>query len=148
MTSEWKNHQVHMQSSQGVSTDCSIEYRLWRPLKMVAYSTVFGCIEVVSDDLFEALCFVRLEAEKHGFLLLCNGARIDAYPSRMSRQMGFGAQIYVFKSGVQARKDDMVDLLDPALYDQVTTVEKQRGNFEAWLNSLGSTPGAATEGAG
>lgn len=140
MTAEWLRIHLSMVSIHGNSEDCLIEYRLTHPIEMNASCVPFGRITVSADDLFDALSKVRLEAEKCGYLLLCNGARKDAYPSRMSRQMGRGAKLYAFKHGVQARKEDQIDLLEPAAYNQVATVVKQRENFEAWLNSLDAAP--------
>ena len=38
-----------------------------------------------ADDFFDALRQIRLELETQNAMILCNGARIDAYPSGMSR---------------------------------------------------------------
>lgn len=143
MKNEWFRRCVRMTSIDGIDEDCLIEYCLGRPVEMIATSRAFGRLVVVEGDLFEALCKVRLECEKHRFLLLCNGARKDTYPSRMSRQMGRGEKIYVLINGIQARKEDMIDLLEAASSGQVTTVAEQRENFDLWLTSLGSISSAS-----
>jgi hypothetical protein len=51
--------------------------------------------------------------------------------------MGRGSRVYIFRHGVQARLEDLVDLFSPATLDQVTTVSEQLRNYEAWLDSLG-----------
>jgi hypothetical protein len=98
---------------------------------------LFGTISVTADDLFEALILIRLEAEKHGYFILCNGARTDAYPSRMSRQMGGGGKLYVFKIGMPAQREDLVNIFEPAEFQHVGTVAAQRVAYDAWLRSLG-----------
>lgn len=134
---DWTHRQLSMSTDQGIIESCTFEYKLGHPVELIASSPSIGRLEISADDLFEALNQVRLAGEKNKFLLLCNGARADSYPSRMSRQMRHGAQTYIFKYGVHAKRDDLVDLLDPATYDQVTTVAEQKKNFDDWLNSLG-----------
>jgi hypothetical protein len=90
-----------------------------------------------ADNLFHALCKFRLELEEEGYTLLCNGARKDAYPSRMALDMGRGKKLYLHKPGVQSGWADLVDVLDEAVADQVCFVSEQRVNYELWLGSLG-----------
>lgn len=116
---------------------CVLEFASGKPVQMTASCAVLGTISVTADDLFEALNLIRLETERHGYFVLCNGARVDAYPSRMSRQMGEGGRLYVFKAGVPAKREDLVDLFESAELQQVGTVAAQRMAYEAWLRSLG-----------
>jgi len=51
------------------------------------------------DDLFECLCQLRLVLEKDNMKILCNGARTDAWPSNMSRDMGGARKIYINTNG-------------------------------------------------
>lgn len=104
---------------------------------MTVSSALLGTFSVTAGDLFDALILIRLETEKHGYLMLCNGARRDAYPSRASRQMGGGRRLYLFKNGMQAQRKDWVDIFEPAEYEQVETVAEQRVAYETWLTSLG-----------
>jgi hypothetical protein len=77
-----------------------------------------------------------LRLEQEGWLLLSNAARKDAYPSRMALEMGGGRMIYVTTPGVQARREDLVDVLGAASPEQVGTVAEQRAHYEAWIASL------------
>ena len=52
-----------------------------------------------ADDFFDALRQIRLELETQNAMILCNGARIDAYPSGMSRQMSLGLIVYLNQMG-------------------------------------------------
>jgi hypothetical protein len=47
------------------------------------------------NDLFEALCNLRLELEKAGVRLCVAGARTDVYPSGVAREMGLGQVAYI-----------------------------------------------------
>ena len=87
-------------------------------------------------DVFDALVAMRLQLEQDGYRLLCNAARKDAYPSRMSREMSGGRKVYLLKPGRQALREDLIDVFDPATYDEVGTVAEQRSNYEAWIRSL------------
>ena len=80
---------------------------------------------------------IRLEMEKHGYFILCNGARKDAYPSRMSRQMGGGRKVYLFKNGIPAQREDLVDIFEPTEYEHIGTVAEQLAAYQTWLRSLG-----------
>src|SRR5215831_6769220 len=55
-------------------------------------------IEASGRDLFAALQQLRLQLEPLGWIPLCNGARVDCYPSGMARDMGGGASVYVLSA--------------------------------------------------
>lgn len=92
--------------------------------------------QFVGQNLFEALNMLRLYLEDAGYLLLCNAARRDTYPSRAVRQMGGGFKVYVLHSGQQAKLTDLVDALGPAELNAVVSVAEQRTAYEHWLRSL------------
>jgi len=79
---------------------------------------------------------LRLFIEGKGYLLLCNAARKDAYPSRMALEMGGGRKIYILRHGMQARREDLIDIFGAASIDQVCTVAEQRASYESWTRSL------------
>lgn len=89
-------------------------------------------------DLFECLDKIRQELEKDGHRVLCNGSRVDTYPSSMLRQMGGAKQVYRLTMGKPALNEDLLDLWGTAAYEQVGTVSEQRSYFQRWLNSLRS----------
>lgn len=76
-------------------------------------------------DLFYALREVRQQLEHNGLLLLCNGARLDVWPSGMSGQMSGGRAAYVRRRGAGSTADDLVDIFDPASPASVATVDAQ-----------------------
>ncbi len=64
-------------------------------------------------DLFECLTMLRSKyLEKKECFILCNGSRMDVYPSRMSRQMSGGKKAYVIRLGKQARRSDLIDIFN------------------------------------
>lgn len=91
---------------------------------------------VSGADLFDCLCLLRQWYEDRGSSILCNGARTDVFPSRMSRQMGRGRKAYVLTISKQARKEDLVDIFEPASAESVGTVSEQVAYYETWLDSL------------
>ena len=88
-------------------------------------------LEASGHDFFHALQQLRLQLEPLGWYPLCNGARIDCYPSGMARDMGAGRAVYVLSQTLN--KLPMVQTFGPADRDKVTTVEKQNANFQRWL---------------
>jgi hypothetical protein len=83
-------------------------------------------------DTFGAFCQMRLFLEKQGWQILCNGARVDAYPSRMSRDMCGGTRLHILKMGQKAQRSDLVRIFDPAELENVGTVEEQRRYYQEW----------------
>lgn len=90
-------------------------------------------------DLFDCLSVLRLEhLEPLGLRIQCNGARQDVYPSRMSRQMSNGRKAYTLRLGAPARREDIVDIFEPAPEKSpLATVAEQRTFYKRWLASLG-----------
>lgn len=84
-------------------------------------------------DLFDSLIQLRLYLEKNNYLLLCNGARVDVYPSGMSRDMSNGRLAYITKLGESTTKDSIVDIFDEANQINVGTVEQQKGFHARWV---------------
>lgn len=133
---EMEHISVAIVSEQGETEACQIDYERGPPVVVTLHSQRFGEMVATDEDVFEALCKLRLRLEEEGCLLLCNAARKDAYPSRMSRQMSGGRKVYLLKPGVQGRREDLIDVFDAAPLDQVGTVTEQRLMFEDWLRSL------------
>lgn len=78
---------------------CEIEVTQGMPITMTARSAQFGELSFSDSNLFAALAAYRQVLEQEGYLLLCNGARKDAYPSNMALQMGGGRKIYLLHPG-------------------------------------------------
>lgn len=123
-------------SATGEIESCQIWFARGIPVTLNTRSARFGDVTFTDDNLFAALCNYRRLLEKDGFLLLCHGARKDAYPSRMALEMGGGRKVYLTKMGQQARREDLVDIFEAATFEQVCSVDEQRAAHEAWLRSL------------
>jgi hypothetical protein len=87
-------------------------------------------------DLYECLRSIRLGLEESGVRICCNGARIDAYPSRLNREMGGAQKVQIRVMGRAAMKSDQVGIFDPAPIDSIGSVDQQNGYYREWLNSL------------
>ncbi len=86
-------------------------------------------------DLFDALKKLRLDLEKDGARLLCNGSRTNCYPSAMSRAMTGGRQLYVLEKGRAATDKNCVDIFGEASAETVGTVADQEAFFQKWSSS-------------
>lgn len=86
-------------------------------------------------DLYESLKKLRKELEKADTYLLCNGSRIDIFPSGMSRSMGGGRDANKVKIGKQNTNVlyDIFDYTDP---ENIVTVEEQEKYINEWIDSL------------
>lgn len=95
-------------------------------------------IEASADDLFACLREVRRSASRMGWRLCVAGARTDAWPSRMSSQMGGAALVYVHVLGQPSRDDDLRPIFDDAPCEAVGSIEEQGEFRRRWLESLGN----------
>lgn len=127
---------LKISSMSGESEPCEIDFEQGSPMQVQVRTQHFGVITFTDNDLFGALSKLRLQLEQDSYLLLCNAARKDAYPSRMAREMGGGRKIYLLTHGVQARREDLVDIFGAASLDQVCTVAEQHARYEDWIRSL------------
>jgi hypothetical protein len=93
-------------------------------------------IEGSADDLFGCLAVVRREASRSGWRVCVAGARTDAWPSRMSSQMGGAALVYIHALGRPARNDDLRPVFDDAPCEAIGSVEEQAEFRRRWLESL------------
>ncbi len=87
-------------------------------------------------DLFQCLLSLRKVLEVENKYILCNGARRDAHPSSMTRQMAGGSKVYLLKIGQHARIEDMVQTFGEATIEQVSSISEQEDYYEKWLKSL------------
>jgi hypothetical protein len=110
-------------------------------------------------DMFDALCALRRQLEPLGMRICVSGARVDVYPSGMSRDMGGGQMAYVLgKPGRFGRllrfhvlhirrPGPLVDIFSPAPCDLVATVADQERYFQEWVDrGLGTSRTAAERG--
>jgi hypothetical protein len=130
------NISVEISSLVGEKECCEIEFTQGVPVTIVVRSARFGELSFTDNNLFDALSAYRSVLEQSNYLILCNGARKDAYPSQMALQMGGGRKIYLLHSGKSAKREDLVDIFGSASIEQVCSVAEQRAAYEAWVQSL------------
>lgn len=124
----------------GEEKECTLEITISEPVSLRLDGLSAGCesYSCEASDLFECLAELRRTyLQPIGAKILCNGARKDVYPSRMSRQMSAGRKAYQVRLGHPARANDIVDIFDaaPAL-NVVNDVAEQVNFHREWLESL------------
>ena len=121
-------------SSTGSLSTLTVQLTNSPPWKLVACGLGFHNREFEGADLFEALVELRRELERIGYQVLCVGARVDAFPSSMSRSMGGGRKVYIARLGEPATAT--ADICDEAESGAVGTIEQQKEFHNKWIHSL------------
>ncbi len=116
--------------------ECEANIEKGEPCRIQLYGEHVELTHFEGEDLFVCLTNIRLELEKKGFLVACNGAREDVYPSGMSRQMSLGSVAYITSLGNPTQRKNLVNIFEPTLVDKVTSVGAQKEYHEKWLKSL------------
>ena len=131
-----ENITVKVRSPSGEVKECTIELSQSPPWKLVFSGMSLGRREFSGDDLFNALIALRIELEGMGVQLLCSGARIDVFPSAMSRQMGGARKAYVTRLKRPGLPADLVDIFDYSAPESVGSVAQQKAFHDKWFASL------------
>jgi hypothetical protein len=84
--------------------------------------------DAVAADAFDALAAVRRQLEPDGWRVAVAGARIDAWPSGMQRDMGEGLLVHLHLDGAPRS----ARTFDPAPAEQVASVDDQWAAMRAW----------------
>ena len=92
--------------------------------------------EFRADDLFSCMAKLRDWLDDYSLKPLCNVARLDVFPSAMSRQMSGGRLAYKHKLNHQCSRTDLVDIFQPAPLEMLATTTKQKEFHEKWMKSL------------
>jgi hypothetical protein len=85
--------------------------------------------EARGADLFFCLQTIRRQIEPNGWKLCVNGARRNAYPSRLSCEVSGGYWVYVLRRWWPARK---VFIFGSAPTRSIATVSEQNEYYERW----------------
>ena len=88
--------------------------------------------EAHGRDLFDSLQQLRRQLEPLGWYPLCNGARVDCYPSGMAREMGGARAVYELTIG-EAGRPPLLGLFEPAPTAKVGTVAEQDAYHQRWI---------------
>jgi hypothetical protein len=106
------------------------------PWRVVMHLPGLSPVESSGEDLFACLSAIRQIIDRNGWHVCVEGARTNAWPSRMSSQMGGARMVYILSLGRQARHSDLRFIFDDAPCETVGSVEEQRAFSERWLESL------------
>ena len=116
-----------------IKVECNLSYENIEPIVEIQYfDHKFGSLKFSGDDLFSALENVRVYLEEKKFLLLCAGSMPNTYPSRMSRQMSNGRKAYKHTYGKTPDKSDIIDIFQPARFEEVGTIDDQKKIISKW----------------
>jgi hypothetical protein len=126
---------VQISASDCGVKQCEIELSEGSLCKIEFFGIDLNVSEFVGEDFFEALIELRLELEKHGYQLLCRGARPNVHPSGLSRSMSRGRKAYIIRVESPSLKTDIVNIFDRAELEEVGSVEEQRAFHKRWVES-------------
>jgi hypothetical protein len=129
---------LELWKATGERKNCTLAFPGQPPWFIEFHQPELGDRRFEADDLFEALCQLRLfleRPENGAWSILCNGARRDAYPSRVAREMSGGKKLYLLTMGKKAALEDLVYIFDQAAPEQVGTVEQQFSTYRKWMES-------------
>lgn len=87
-----------------------------------------------SDNYFSTLLEVRKELEPRGIKLLCKGCSRNAYPSRMSMEMGGGLLANVMYMGKES--ESKVNIFNDCTLEEYATIEEQSLYLDEWYENI------------
>jgi hypothetical protein len=129
-----ETRKLRVEVADGSVAEIAVEFSTHEPWIIWVSGLGTGACEFTGGDLFEALVALRTELERAGKRLICAGARIDSFPSGMSRSMGGGRRAYITRLGAPAT--ETVDIFDTTSSDSVGTVSEQKAFHDQWVRSL------------
>lgn len=93
-------------------------------------------IRFKGENFFQAFQSLRQYLEDKHIQLMCNGAALNIYPSRMQLEMGNGRNAYKLKLGKPAATEDIVDIFEFGDDLKFVGIEEQENYYIRWLKSL------------
>lgn len=136
---EYRVHKIEVRAPSGAILPATIRWSI-DPVEMCIIIGGQPELVVRASTLFECFIQLRLTLEPEGIRFLCNGARLDAYPSAMSLSMGSGWLVYQHREGQTGSVAGGLNLLDPSPIECVGTVEEQREWHKRWIQSIQKSP--------
>jgi hypothetical protein len=92
-------------------------------------------IRVTDTYPFLALTKIRLELAKHHLVLICNGAKLNVYPSGAALQ---SIKAYELEMGKPVTKENLVVIFESTDdVDKIVSVDQQKEFYRKWLESVG-----------
>jgi hypothetical protein len=138
MNAELKLSVLH---ADGTSHDCTLAVAQTSPnaFTLRYQSDSIGSLIFSGTDAFNCLLELRRHLETFGHMIVCNGARLNAWPSQMCRQSAGGFKVYLLQLNQPARIDDLVWTFDSTNTASIGTVDGQVAFYRAWQASLGTS---------
>jgi len=126
-----------MKRTDGVSqlSDCNIYCQGTIPCRIKFEHLELGSHNFEGLDIFDDFCNLRIFLEERNWMVLCNGARIDAYPSPMSRNMCGGLKLHCLTMGEPAKRSNVVHIFAEAPPEKLGTVREQYNYYRKWFGS-------------
>ena len=90
--------------------------------------------EYSGSDVYE--CLGKIIKNFPEIKFFCKGAKLNVRPSSMLSQMTAGTMAYEHKLGVQASRNDIVNIFDYEDKDIINDPTQQKDFFFLWLESL------------
>ena len=130
-----RQRNVKVRTSRGEIRECSLFMSTAEPYFLELVDFRPDRLHADGDDLFDCLAKLRLELASEAAMALCNGARLDTFPSGMAREMSGGRKVYLLRMGQPARPQDLVNTFDEAPIDKIASVSEQQAYYLDWLAS-------------
>jgi hypothetical protein len=128
---------LKIQDEQGFIIDAQVKYfsLSWPDWTLEFTSSITEKLSFTEGDVFECLTQLRLKLAKYGCKPLCAGARLDVYPSGMSRDMGSGLSAQVMSQEPKTKWEDVqhVHIFDYTEPDFIASVEEQFNYFGSFF---------------
>ena len=141
-----RDRQIQLAHPDGRTASCDVAFCVTIGNDRAAtFTSELGHFRFVEADFFECLRRFREQVEPTGWRVLVNGARRDAWPSGMARDMAAGLRLYLLRKKPLG-PDDVVDTLDPATPGDVVDYATQARNAEAFFGTRLREPSAADTG--
>jgi hypothetical protein len=129
-------HTLPMVDRHGATSYCKLVQSDAPPWELTFETPDMEQIRIADVDLFQCLCRLRDRLEQMGVRIACNGARIDAWASSMSRGMGGARKVYLTRMGQTATFADLVPTFGESSTDKLASVSEQAEYHKTWLESL------------
>ena len=127
---------LKVRTRDGRVEHCQLKVSIAPPWTLSFVGLSMRLSDIAASDLFDGLCMIRKQLETFGAQISCAGARLDVFPSGMSRSMSGGRKAYITRFGAPALQGDLIDIFDPAEPDLVGTVAQQEEYHDKWILSL------------
>lgn len=132
------NREVTIRNESGIYQKGNLSGKVYSNDKVTINLNVIdkSFFSLERSNFFDCLIDIRNSLAALNWIILCNGARKDVYPSGMRRQMNKGLMAYQLTFGQAVADSDLVDIFQECSEENITTPELQKVYFEEWFESF------------